>query len=1124
MLTLENILEGRNKNGGVTYKLDEIKHGATGIIMWPTAYIATLTPSWTFAGQYTLTTIPAAGGTANVTWTLTIVRASDHVQVYSGAVTPTVALSDSTNFGFSSGAWTANSRGRNGISGSSGTTAPTNQPARSCTLTASYTTTYNGVSVSATYQATMTQNKNDAQAGTVSYSNIRLTLSKYKTSGSPAPAYKTTDATVTAKADRSTVYTFDSGLQYTYNEADAIGNSGFSFSAESNWASFSGSSVIVNGRGTDNGNARSQTLTATLSADTTKTATATLYQAANKRSEKSRVLNSYSITLSSGSVGAAQNTIYVYGTANYTVTYQWPSGAPDSTDSDSVSQAPTSISTNPSVGSGNISVANSSITIPANDTGSARSFAVTAGYGGKSGSATVQQAAITYTYDTPIVTISYPTIGAAGGTVYPTISFTQKVRRDGTQVGTISGTLSNGATSGYATNSVDSSNVFFELTTKSGSGVNGTFNSSNCGVTIASRGTTPGDARIAARYIYVKLKCNDQTGDSYDNGGYVTCSQAANTATNIAAVYTAVRIVSLSTTNITDTCLETAVTASVKATWTEAGVKYSAFDDGDATAFTGLTQHNDEAVNGSSSPAVTMRLNNDTDFSNATNQFKVSNLHNTSQKTHSVVAKFGGLTSEAATVKQKADQQSDWLARDYLVSVSLGTSTISASGGQAAISASGSHTKFKKWLSDNTDVSGTVTTGVSDTPTLSLVGLSSSGVFWIDGTALKHRDMTNNETTDKVKVRATNGGQTADTAEVSVANAKSYGTISLTCDTANIPAAGAVITFTASCPITWTSGYNDPGLTTSDFTFAISSYGNQNKRTYSLNGNSLTMGSLGTNLVNSTKTTTITASKTGVGSKPVNITEAKNVVTNNSLVVQWNISGSPISGSGGTARIGVDSAAYVSTYSSGEQSSSSVSPETILDSISASGTGFSYSHASGAEYGQVTATQNPSTTNARSCTLTASYAGSSATTTISQYAYVVVVVTQAYSLQGWVGEPTFGINPYTLDRYVLECGGSILNIYYSSITSGAVGKTFKVRIDVLGEGHDMIGSGTYYCTDTFAVPSSSGTEYESLNGSFSFEPSEVENYSYIRCRFSLEGASGQNLIMAGNYLDLDFYL
>ena len=1046
MPTLDNILEGRIKIGGVTYKLDEIKHGGTGRVIWPTAYIATLTPSWTFAGQYTLTTIPAAGGTANVTWTLTIVRASDHVQVYSGAVTPTVALSDSTNFGFSSGAWTANSRGRNGISGSSGTTAPTNQPARSCTLTASYTTTYNGVSVSATCQATMTQNKNDAHAGTASYSNIRLTLSKYKTSGSPAPAYKTTDATVTAKADRSTPYTFDSGLQYTYNEADAVGNSGFSFSAESNWASFSGSSVIVNGRGTDNGNARRQTLTATLSADTTKTATTTLYQAANKRSEKSRVLNSYSITLSSGSVGAAKNTIYVYGTANYTVTYQWPSGAPDSTDSDSVSQAPTSISTNPSVGSGNISVANSSITIPANDTGSARSFAVTAGYGGKSGSATVQQAAITYTYDTPVVTISYPTIGAAGGTVYPTISFTQKVRRDGTQVGTISGSLSNGETSGYATNSVDSSNVFFELTTKSGSGVNGTFNSSNCGVTIASRGTTPGDARIAARYIYVKLKCNDQTGDSYDNGGYVTCSQAANTATNIAAVYTAVRIVSLSTTNITDTCLETAVTASVKATWTEAGVKYSAFDDGDATAFTGLTQHNDEAVNGSSSPAVTMRLNNSTDFSNATNQFKVSNLHNTSQKTHSVVAKFGGLTSEAATVKQKADQQSDWLARDYLVSVSLGTSTISASGGQAAISASGSHTKFKKWLSDNTDVSGTVTTGVSDTPTLSLVGLSSSGAFWIDGTALKHRDMTNNETTDKVKVRATNGGQTADTAEVSVANAKSYGTVSLTCNTIYIPAAGTAITFTASCPITWTSGYNDPGLTTSDFTFSFKQKGNSSYRTYAFTDGTgikvATFGSLATNEVTSEKDTVVKATHSGAGSKEKTLTERVNIVTGKTLNVNWNITGMPnsgkISGMGGTLTVKVSSATIQSTYSSGASTSpTSVSAATILNNTTASGTGFTFNHTAGATTSTLKAVYNPSTSNARDCTLTVSYSNATATKVITQdhINHEVSYITSNGQVHGNI-KNTDNANPHDFTYTVVYDGTEIVSETTATWTAG----------------------------------------------------------------------------------------
>lgn len=928
----EGLIGGRLKIGNTLYELTEIRYGANGALVWPTAYIATLTPTWSYGGQYTLAAIPASGGTATVTqWLLTITRVADGVQVYSGAVTPSVTISDTTNFSYASNIWTANNRGRNGINTASGTTVPTSQPARTCDLSATYSTTYNNVPVTASYQVTMTQNKNDAHAGAVSYSNLRFTLSKYNASNSAAPAYQTTDATVDAKADRSTAYSFDSGASYSYNEADAVGSNGFSFSAASNWVSFSGTGVTVAGRDHDNGNARSQTLTATLTADNTKTKTVTIYQADNKRYEKSRTLSSYSISLSSSSIGAGQNTIYVYGTASYNVVYGWPSQAADTTGTASESQNPTGISTSPDVGSGNISVANHSVTIPANETGSDREFTIYGSYGGKSGSASLSQQAIVYTYDTPVVSLAYDTIGAAGGTIYPTISFTQKIRQNGTHVGTISGTLTGGATSGNATNSMGGT-VHFELTTISGSSVNGSFSTSNAGVTIGSRGTTVGDARVAARYIYVKLKCNNVTGDSYDNIGFVTCNQAANAKTDIAAVYSSVAIQSLSKSSV-DTCAATNITATVKATWTEAGAKYSAYDDGDTTAYTGLTQHTNETVTGTN--GVTIKVNNLDTYQNSTNQFSVNNLHNTSQKSHSVVAMFGGLTSSAKTVTQAADSQSDWLMRDYTASISIASNNVTAAGGSFTVSASGSHVKYKKWNSDNTEVSGSAST-VSDTPSLSLIDISSSGVFTLSGSTVSHRDMTNNATTDSVKVRATNGSATADTAAVSVTNFKSYGTISMSSDSAYVPAGGGAIRITVSCPITWTSGYSEDSLTAADFTFSFYTKGNDGKRTYTIEGTDtqnrkvLTFGSLGTNEISSAKDTVIRASHSAAGTKDHTLTERANTVESSELIVNWNITGMPISGVGGTATVGITSASLSRTFSSGAQNSTSLSAPTVL--------------------------------------------------------------------------------------------------------------------------------------------------------------------------------------------------
>ena len=667
-----------------------------------------------------------------------------------------------------------------------------------------------------------------------------------------------------------------------------------------------------------------------------QTADTTAYQQRNYKYEKSgsRSQTSYSVWLSTGSVTAGQNTIYVYGRAYYSFLWAWVSGAPDTQGSDYSNEYPTAISTSPDVGSGNISVANHSVTIPANNTGAARSFRITGSYGGYSDYDDVDQEAVAFTYGTPRVSIEYDTIGAAGGTFYPVINFSQDKYQGSTKVGTITGQLSNGATIGTA-----SDGSSFSLTQISGSGVNGSFGTSNAGVTIGSRGTTEGSERVAARYIYVKLKCHDLTGDSYDTDGFVSCNQAANyKGSYIDPVYTSVRIVSLSKTSV-NTCAETAVTASVKATWTDGGYKYSAFYDGDTTAYTGLAQHNDESVTGTN--GVTMRLNGTTDFQNSTNEFKVSNLHSTSSKTHSVVAVFGGKTSSASSVTQAADSQSDWLTRNYAASISIASNNVTAAGGSFTVSASGSHVEYKKWNSDNEDVSGTVST-VSDTPTLSLVDISSSGVFTLSGSTVTHRDMTNNATTDSVKVRATNGSATADTSAVSVTNSKTYGSISLSASTTTIPAGMNVIYLTASCDISWTSGYPEQSLSTADFEFSFVTKGNNGKRTYSFEGidnqgrKVVGFGSLGTNLISTTKDTTIRVSHSSAGTKDRTVTENANTVDSSELVVDFSLSGAPISGAGGSVTVGVSSAKRLMVYSSGASNQETISAASILGNTTVS--------------------------------------------------------------------------------------------------------------------------------------------------------------------------------------------
>lgn len=847
----------------------------------------------------------------------------------------------------------------------------------------------------------------------------------------------------------------------------------------------------------------------------TTSSAVTVYQSQNYKSTTyTYSYTGFSLWLSPSSLGSTDTSFTVYGTLSYTSTphYSYSSGASadGSATSGSTTVTPTITGVSPSASS----ISGNTVTIPQNSGTTPIEYTVSGKYTDPDGrqwtdSDSITQSAIAYTYGTPSVSISYEEIasgyhiaaaGNTGNPLYPAISFSQLRTPTSGTADYVTGSVSGGATSGTASDGSTFTVQYF--------GTAGTGSVSGGGVTAGSKGTTVSGVTNVATGLYVKITIHSKTGQSSS----VIVKQQANAVT------------STEETSITYGISGMAIAwaaggSSAKSAGETGSLSYSSckkyyylksyYTSGDsATASTQSSTDITPTYSADSSKTWVPSV------SGSTVTAAKRGKNDTSSRSGAIRAYYGTNLLGSLNISQAGTVQSFSLSSNYASGISF-----TAAGGEVTPTFSGT-TSY-----DNGDSPDT-TSGVSVTFSS---GSDVSGRITRSGTKITGSNLGTtpygSTSTSYTWYWSGHSGATHTIAVSQGANSASYGTITVTPSSSNVPASGtsSAITFTASCSVSWTSG-STSSLGTSDFSFSIQSKGNNGKRTYSLSGASLTLGSLGTNLVSSAKTTTIRASHSGAGTKDTNITEARNIVESNSLTVQWDVKGSPISGSGGSARVGIDSASYSSVYSSGDSSTSSVDTDTLLEGLTVSGTGFSYSHTAGAEYGIVTATQNPSTTNARSCTLTASYAGSTATTTVSQSAYVVVVVTQAYNLQGWIGEPTFGINPYTLDRYVLECGGSILKINYSSITSGAAGKTFKVRIDVLGEGNDMIGSGTYYCTDTFAVPSSSGAQYESLNGSFSFDASEVEQYSYIRCRFTLEGASGQNLIMSGNALDLDFYI
>lgn len=93
----EGLIDGRLKIGNTLYELTEIRYGANGALVWPTAYIATLTPTWSYGGQYTLAAIPASGGTATKTITQDHINHEVSYETQSGTVKAYIKNTDNSN-------------------------------------------------------------------------------------------------------------------------------------------------------------------------------------------------------------------------------------------------------------------------------------------------------------------------------------------------------------------------------------------------------------------------------------------------------------------------------------------------------------------------------------------------------------------------------------------------------------------------------------------------------------------------------------------------------------------------------------------------------------------------------------------------------------------------------------------------------------------------------------------------------------------------------------------------------------------------------------------------------------------------------------------------------------------
>jgi len=159
------------------------------------------------------------------------------------------------------------------------------------------------------------------------------------------------------------------------------------------------------------------------------------------------------------------------------------------------------------------SLSGNKVTVTANSTTSTRSYVVTikaTGEGSKTASkdVTVSQATGAKSYSDITLNVSYPTIAAKGGTVTPTVSYSQTWGWNGSTTG--GGTITSGGTVTYSGTSVSTSNGAVTAGTK-GTNVSGVTTVTTATVKVTLNGKT------TQKQVTVQQAANALTGTTYSN-------------------------------------------------------------------------------------------------------------------------------------------------------------------------------------------------------------------------------------------------------------------------------------------------------------------------------------------------------------------------------------------------------------------------------------------------------------------------------------------------------------------------------------------------------------------------------------------------------------------------------
>ena len=801
-----------------------------------------------------------------------------------------------------------------------------------------------------------------------------------------------TSATPDLSAGFGILFTFSSGSTSSSAPASTYGTlsvpSSFKLSASQNGFTAVNASTGVltaTNRGTTIGDARtSGTVTRTLTATWTPTSsyntagtktstwstTATCTQAANTLTWNTPTISRTTPV----TIAAAGGTDNVATGLTYSQTGQYSSGSPASANSGgTLSYAVKTAKTGFSLSGSTVTATNNTsarngfvvtITLKLNDKTTTKDI-------------TYNQAAGYFTYANPVINATYPTIPASGGTVTPTVSYSQTYGWNGTTSG--AGTDTTGGSIGYAGSSVNTSNGSVTAGSK-GAVASGVTDITTATITVTMHG------KRSDKQVKVQQAANSI--ERYNYGNYTASLSLNNTAALAAGATT--RTVTWGYIRRSKTPVYTSGDPGSASTETWSGTAYLTVSVNSGTSYCSVNPASYTNSSATTSSTLTKTTYGTTVISAQTYTLQVRQ----GSASGTVVA------STSVTSNANAVTNSNYNPRITTYgtpTVSIG-SGMTAAGGSATVSHSVSNTQTYNALYTSGATGPNQTRSVAGTTTISITSNGNSA-FSLSGNTLSHRDMATTLATDSVTITAKNSGDTSKTktASTSITNSRKAtsssggvttyeNVIAGTITNKTIPASGGSATATAgNGSQSWnktaviTTYTYDSGDTKQETTTAASS--GKNTIAPSVSSITASASSKGRTVSGQTTVKSQTVTWSGSAGKSASgtlyIYQAANSVKSysNILINQFGYDNIPYSGGSDSPVMDIT---HDVTYDSGTYRDEHGIPSGYSISYSISGSGFSINAASGV----VTAQAN-TTTNTRSATVTATVKNSSGTSITS---------------------------------------------------------------------------------------------------------------------------------------------